>query len=123
MKALSKKTNAEIFLEYVNDWLTISEMAAQYDMDPQTLQDIIEQGNKERKLGIASIERPKGREFHYENEMCQAVGLRTSCNCCNRIIWKDEFDPKTYYPLGYCPQCAAEAEKGVEPGNNNQSNL
>jgi acetyl-CoA carboxylase beta subunit len=52
----------------------------------------------------------KEREFHYENAMCEAAGLRTSCNSCDRIIYKDEFNPETYYPLGYCPECAEEAE-------------
>lgn len=26
----------------------------------------------------------------FENEMCRAVGLRATCNSCDRIIWEDE---------------------------------
>jgi hypothetical protein len=58
-----------------------------------------------------------GRKLHFENEMCEAVGLMTQCNSCDRIIFEDEFDEETYYPMGYCKECYNEAS-GIKEGAN-----
>lgn len=37
MEELSKRTAQDIYLEYVNDWLTIDAMAEHYQIEPQQL--------------------------------------------------------------------------------------
>jgi hypothetical protein len=37
----SKRTAEDIYLEYVNDWLTINAMAENYGMNPEKLGQII----------------------------------------------------------------------------------
>lgn len=38
---MSKRTAEDIYLEYVNDWLTIDAMAENYGMNPEKLGQII----------------------------------------------------------------------------------
>ena len=45
--AFSKRTSEDIYLEFVNDWLTLSRMAENYNMHPQDLGNIIDKGRKE----------------------------------------------------------------------------
>jgi hypothetical protein len=53
------------------------------------------------------IDKPEAeRQPMYENEMCRSVGLRATCNSCDRIIfedenWKEDFSENG----GYCPEC------------------
>ena len=47
MKAFSKKTPAEIYLEWVNDWLTVSAMAENYGRSYEWMMKIIEEGKKD----------------------------------------------------------------------------
>lgn len=48
-----------------------------------------------------------GRPVHYANIYAHAVGMITSCNCCDRVIFADEYIDS---PAGYCPECLQEAE-------------
>jgi len=41
------KSNEAIYLEYLNDWLTVSRMAEYYQMEEAELSKIIETGKKE----------------------------------------------------------------------------
>lgn len=43
----------------------------------------------------------------YENIYCKAVGLRASCNACDRIIWEGE----KFFEGGYCEECAKEVKR------------
>lgn len=45
--------------------------------------------------------------FAYENEMCKQVGLRCTCNSCDRIVWKGE----KYFEGGYCEDCAKDVKR------------
>jgi hypothetical protein len=47
MKPFSKKTNEEIYLEWLNDYLTIQAMADNYDMKSKELETIIDKGRDE----------------------------------------------------------------------------
>ena len=47
MKPFSKKTNEEIYLEWLNDWLTIKSMADNYNIHAQDLGNIIDKGRDE----------------------------------------------------------------------------
>ena len=38
---MSKRTAEDIYLEYVNDWLTIDAMAENYGIEPQKLAELI----------------------------------------------------------------------------------
>ena len=45
----------------------------------------------------------------YENEMCKVVGLRCSCNGCDRIIFEDENWMENYAEnAGYCKECSQD---------------
>ncbi len=48
MKAFSKKTNEEIYLEWLNDYLTIQGMADNYNRDAKEIETIIDRGRQER---------------------------------------------------------------------------
>ena len=41
LKPFSQRTPEEIYLEYLNDWLTIDAMAENYGMEPERLGQII----------------------------------------------------------------------------------
>lgn len=41
MEELNKRTAQDIYLEYVNDWLTIDAMAEHYGIEPQKLAELI----------------------------------------------------------------------------------
>jgi len=47
MKPFSKRTNEEIYLEWLNDWLTIKSMAENYNMHAQDLGNLIDKGRDE----------------------------------------------------------------------------
>jgi len=55
MKAVNKKTNEQLYLEYFNDFLTIEYMASHYDIDPDDLSKIIEIGRKDHIKRIYNI--------------------------------------------------------------------
>ena len=48
MKAFSEKTNEEVYLEWLNDYLTIQGMADNYFRDAKEIKTIIDKGRKER---------------------------------------------------------------------------
>ena len=48
MKAFSKKTNEEVYLEWLNDYLTIQGMANNYNRDAKEIKTIIDKGRQER---------------------------------------------------------------------------
>lgn len=48
MKTFSKKTNEEIYLEWLNDYLTIQGMADNYNRDAKEIETIIDKGRQER---------------------------------------------------------------------------
>jgi hypothetical protein len=52
MKPMSKKTNEEIYLEYLNEWLTIKGMADNYNIDKTILEEIIKKGREEHTKNI-----------------------------------------------------------------------
>ena len=41
LSPFSKRTAEDIYLEYVNDWLTIDSMAENYGIDPERLSQIL----------------------------------------------------------------------------------
>jgi len=49
----SKRTAESIYLEFVNDWLTIKSMADNYNMHAQDLGHIIDKGRDEHIVNIA----------------------------------------------------------------------
>jgi hypothetical protein len=59
MKPFSKKTNEEIYLEWLNDYLTIEAMADNYAMIPRELEKIIDKGRNEHLEKFASDEYKK----------------------------------------------------------------
>jgi len=44
MRAINTKTNIDIYLEWVNDWLTTERMAEYYQTSKRKLEKIINQG-------------------------------------------------------------------------------
>lgn len=62
---------------------------------------------REARLVGDKIEFITPLEYSYENEMCKSVGLRTSCNSCDRIVYAHE----PYFEGGYCRQCALEVSE------------
>jgi len=47
----------------------------------------------------------------FENAMAESVGMRATCNECDRIIWEDENWLENYIDNGgYCKDCRPEAE-------------
>jgi len=56
MKAFSKKTNEEIYLEWLNDYLTVKCMADNYNMSAKKLEAIIDKGRNEHLQKFASPE-------------------------------------------------------------------
>jgi len=47
MKAIDKKTDKELYLEYINDFLTIQRMAEHYGVSRYFLNERIKKGRKE----------------------------------------------------------------------------
>ena len=48
----------------------------------------------------------RNRKPAFENDMCKLVGLRATCNSCDRIIFEDENYIKQYQKNGgYCKEC------------------
>jgi hypothetical protein len=47
MKPFSKKTNEEIYLDWLNDWLSIERMADNYGISAKELEKIIDKGRDE----------------------------------------------------------------------------
>ena len=55
MKQLSNKTAEDIFLEYVNDWLTIEKMADHYQVEYDWLEAKVDDGMRiNNKITIIS---------------------------------------------------------------------
>lgn len=48
----SKRTNANIYLEYVTDWLTVRAMAENYGRTEKEMLDIIDKGRGEHEAGV-----------------------------------------------------------------------
>lgn len=58
--------------------------------------------------------RPDGRKYLYENVYMMALGIRASCNGCDRLIFEDENDREAFTRSGgYCKECRQEQD--VEP--------
>lgn len=53
MKAFSKRTKQSIYLEYVNEWLTVKAMAENYGRSYDYMKKIINEGRKEHELKTA----------------------------------------------------------------------
>jgi hypothetical protein len=71
MTPFSKRTKADIFREYFNDWLTVSEMAANYGMDADVLHSILEKGKIEHNVINPIIERKAKGIDCTENESAE----------------------------------------------------
>ena len=56
MKAFSKKTNEEIYLEWLNDYITVKCMADNYNMNPKNLEILINKGREDHLSKFASPE-------------------------------------------------------------------
>ena len=54
MKTFSKKTNEEIYLEWLNDYLTIQAMADNYGRKAKELETIINKGRNEHLQKFAT---------------------------------------------------------------------
>lgn len=52
MKPFSKRTAAEIYLEYVNDWITISAMAENYGRSEEEINNIIDNGRIQHEKNV-----------------------------------------------------------------------
>lgn len=52
MKYFGQKTNAEKYLEYINEWLTIEKMADNYGLTQEKLIDIINKGRIEHETNL-----------------------------------------------------------------------
>ena len=50
--AFSKRTSADIYLEWVNDWLTISAMAENYGRTEKDMTEIIDKGRIEHEKNV-----------------------------------------------------------------------
>lgn len=59
MKAFSKKTNEEVYLEWLNDYLTIQGMADNYNRDAKEIKTIIDKGRQERIEKFESLKTNK----------------------------------------------------------------
>lgn len=51
----SKRTNANIYLEYVNDWLTVKAMAENYGRSEKAMLDIIDKGRVEHEENVKEL--------------------------------------------------------------------
>ena len=47
MKAFSKRSKSDIYLEYVNGWLTVDVMGENYNRSGKSMGKIIKEGKKE----------------------------------------------------------------------------
>ncbi len=56
MNNQTKKTNEQIYLEWVNDYLTTKEMANSYNMTTKELEKIIDKGRDEHLLNVETKE-------------------------------------------------------------------
>jgi hypothetical protein len=57
LKAFSKRTAESIYIEWVNEWLTIKSMADNYNMHAQDLGRILDKGRKENTERISNLTR------------------------------------------------------------------
>ena len=55
MKPFSQRTNAEIYLEWLNDWLTLGKMADNYGRTTEEMSKIIELGRIEHEENVISL--------------------------------------------------------------------
>jgi len=61
MKALSRRSFSEIYLEYVNEWITVSAMAENYNRPVPVMAEIIKLGKEEYETNGDNIkELPNG---------------------------------------------------------------
>ena len=59
MKTFSKKTNEQVYLDWLNDWLSTERMAEFYGIDAKELETIIDKGRDEHLEKFASNEYKK----------------------------------------------------------------
>jgi len=52
LEPINKRTSASIYLEYLNDWLTVSKMAEYYNMSEKRLSKLIDKGRKEHENNV-----------------------------------------------------------------------
>lgn len=55
MIPFSKRTVSDIYLEYINDWLTVSAMADNYGRTEQEMNEIINNGREEHEENVKKI--------------------------------------------------------------------
>ncbi len=53
LTAFSKRTAESIYLEYLNDWLTVSRMAENYGRTEEEMKRVIDKGRDEHIVNIA----------------------------------------------------------------------
>ena len=53
MKAIDKKTKSELYLDYVNDWLTVEGMAEHYGITREKMLVILSEGKDEHEKQFA----------------------------------------------------------------------
>ncbi len=77
MKAFSKRTDEEIYIEYVNDWLTIQAMAENYQISVGLMTDRINKGRKIHLKIPVVIPRISHFEDRLGNKHCISDGMCT----------------------------------------------
>jgi hypothetical protein len=55
MKKFTERTNADIYLEYVNDFITIERMAEYYEVTEEKLGNIIHKGRQEHEENVKRL--------------------------------------------------------------------
>jgi predicted DNA-binding protein YlxM (UPF0122 family) len=51
------KTNKELYIEYVNDWLTIKRMAEHYNIPEKKLSDKLKKGKEEHEQYVYALKK------------------------------------------------------------------
>lgn len=55
----SKRTAASIYLEFINDWLTIKAIAENYNMEEDAMLTLINKGRREHEENVEAIKTQK----------------------------------------------------------------
>jgi len=55
---LSQRTAQDVYLEYVNDWLTIKAIAENYNMEEEAMLSLINKGRREHEESVKAIKMP-----------------------------------------------------------------
>lgn len=53
---ISEKTNEDIYLEWLNDYITVGKMAEHYNISPKKLSDLIDKGRNDHLQKFESPE-------------------------------------------------------------------